>query len=289
MKKVLGACFGVLLLGSIVVAEPILTEESKCLGKGNLEIGLGASYGVDTWTIKEQTNSADYKVSLISVGLPIKYGVSDKLQFNLNVPYRSWKYKVDPDSSYLSEYKAGMGQIGVGGKLAFSESLAMAVDVQTPTGDVDKMLGEGTDAGLMLIISGNLNSLKVSVNTGYILKMKYKDKNKIEWDPGDPLIVKGAIEYPINKCSLIGEAQFQSFGKTKYTPNGGTATDWIDSNGSTLDFLVGTQYIKDAMKLKLGFELAAGSEDYRAGNTRFNFYDSWDWKVILSGAYKFEI
>ena len=277
------------MAASIVVAEPILTEEAKCLEKGNMEIGLSVSYGVDAWTIKDQTGSPDYKVSLLKAELPVKYGVSENLQLGLNIPYRSWKLEIDPDPSNLSDNDSGIGQIAVNGKLGLSENFALGLDIQSATGYVDKSLGEGTNAGLNLIVSGNLDPLKISGNAGYLLKMKYEDKDKTEWNPGDPLIVRGAVEYPMKEYSLIGEAQFQSFGKTKYTPNGGTETDWEDSNGSTIDLLVGGQYLKDATKLKLGFGLAAGDEDYRAGNGLFQFYDSWDWKVILSGSYKFEI
>ncbi|MBI5574061.1 MAG: transporter [Elusimicrobia bacterium] len=281
MKKVLATCFGILFVVSTVAAEPILTEEAKCLEKGNLEIGLTASYGVDSWKWADNT-AGDSIVSLTVIQMPVKYGVSDKLQLGINIPYRSWKSELEMGTTPIDTDEAGIGQVCVGGKLGLSENIAIGLDIQSPTGDVDKSLGEGTNIGLNLIASGNLDPLKISGNVGYLLKTKYEDEDDVEYDPGDPIIVKAALEYPMNEISLIGEAQGQLFGKTKVND---VKDD--DSDGSTIDLLTGIQYLKDAMKLKLGVEFAIGDEDFRAGLN--HFYDSWDYKVILSGSYKFEI
>ncbi len=281
MRKFLTAWFCMLFATSIIVAEPILTEEAKCLEKGNIEIGLTASYGVDEWEW-DGTFTGDNKVSLVVAQIPVKYGVTDKLQLNLNLPYRSWKSELEIDTTKADSDEAGLGQIAVGGKVGISENIAIGLDVQTPTGDVDKMLGEGTNVGLMLIATGDLEPVKVSGNLGYLVKTKYEDEDDVEYDPGDPLILRAAVEYPMDAISLIGEAQGQIFGKTKVND-----TEDDDSDGSTIDLLVGSQYVKDALKLKLGVAFAVGDEDYRAGLN--HFYDSWDWKVILSGSYKFEI
>ncbi|MFA5779769.1 MAG: transporter [Elusimicrobiota bacterium] len=286
MRKLLSTCFGILVLVSVAAAEPILTAESKCIPANTMELGLGVSYGVDTWKW-DGGEDGDSSVSLMAVKIPAKYGITDNLELNLGVPYRSWNSKIEISGTEYKDDEAGLGQISIGGKLALAESFAAGLDVQMPTGDVDKTLGEGTNIGVSFIASGEIDTLKISGNAGYLLKMKYEDEDKTEWDPGDPLIIRGAVEYPIEKYSVIGEVQFQSFGKTKAKTDGGTSTDIADSNGSTLDFLVGGQYLKDAMKLKLGFEFAVGDENQRAGLA--HFYDSWDWKVILAGAYKFEI
>jgi len=281
MKKILATCFGVLFVVSTVVAEPILTEDAKCIEKGNMEIGLGASYGVDSWEW-EDTYAGDNKVSLVVAQIPVKYGVTDKLQLNLNIPYRSWKSELEIGTTPIDTDEAGIGQVCVGGKLGLSENIAIGLDVQSPTGDVDKSLGEGTNVGLNLIATSNLDPVKISGNAGYLLKTKYEDEDDVEYDPGDTIIIKAALEYPMKEISLIGEAQGQIFGKTKVDD---TKVD--DSDGSTIDLLAGIQYLKDAMRVKLGVAFAIGDENDRAGLN--HFYDSWDWKVILSGAYRFEI
>jgi len=281
MSRILTAGFCMLMAASIVVAEPILTEEAKCLEKGNIEIGLTASYGMDSWEWEDGT-AGDSNVSLSVVQIPVKYGISDKLQLNLNLPYRSWNSELEIGATKADSDEAGLGQIAVGGKYGVSENIAIGLDIQTPTGDVDKSLGEGTNIGLNLIASSNLDPLKISGNLGYLLKTKYEDEDDIEYDPGDPIILRAAVEYPIESISLIGEVQGQIFGKTKIDD-----TEFDDSDGSTIDLLLGGQYLKEAWKLKFGVEFALGDEDYRAGLN--HFYDSWDWKVILAGAYKFEI
>lgn len=281
MRKFLATCFGVLFIGSAVIAEPILTEEAKCLEKGSIEIGLTASYGVDSWEWEDST-AGDSNVSLSAVQIPVKYGVSDKLQLNFNLPYRSWKSELEIGTVKTDSDEAGLGQIAVGGKYGASENIAIGLNIQSPTGDVDKSLGEGTNVGLMFIASGNLDPLKISGNLGYLLKTKYEDEDDVEHDPGDPIILRAALEYPMKEILLIGEAQGQIFGKTKVND-----TEDDDSDGSTIDLLLGGQYLKDALKLKFGIQFAVGDENYRAGLN--HFYDSWDWKLILAGAYKFEI
>ncbi|HLD34516.1 MAG TPA: transporter, partial [Patescibacteria group bacterium] len=230
----------------------------------------------------EDGTAGDSNVSLSVVQIPVKYGISDKLQLNLNLPYRSWNSELEIGATKADSDEAGLGQIAVGGKYGVSENIAIGLDIQTPTGDVDKSLGEGTNIGLNLIASSNLDPLKISGNLGYLLKTKYEDEDDVEHDPGDPIILRAAVEYPIESISLIGEVQGQIFGKTKIDD-----TEFDDSDGSTIDLLLGGQYLKEAWKLKFGVEFALGDEDYRAGLN--HFYDSWDWKVILAGAYKFEI
>ncbi|MDD5687452.1 MAG: transporter [Elusimicrobia bacterium] len=283
MKKYFVLFWVLVCLVSLGFSEPIMTEESKCLTKNNLEVGLGLSYGVDSWEWVG-TWTGDNKVSATVVQIPVRYGLSDKLQLNLSIPYRSWASEIEVGSAKSNTNESGLGQISIGGKYGVSENIAVGLDIQTPTADIDKSLGEGTNVGLLLIASTKFKTLNISGNAEYLLKMKYEDDNDTKYDPADLIIVRAAVEYPINALSLIGEVQGQFFGKSKTTLDGGTETDVADSNGSTLDFLVGSQYLKDPLKLKLGVKFAVGDESLRGGV--YPFYDSWDWKVILSGSYK---
>jgi hypothetical protein len=286
MKKLLTSMCLILFMVALAVSEPIITEETKCIEKGNCEIGLGVSYGVDTWKWTDSF-TGDNSVSVMLIQLPVKYGITDKLQLNLNVPYRSWKSETEIGTVKTNSDETGIGQVDVGGKLCLAESFALGLDVQTPTGDIDKKLGEGMNIGVMLITSKNLDPLKISGNVGYLYKSKYTDENDKEWDPADPIIARLSLEYPMSSISIIGEAQGQIIGKTKSKPKNGTEADIEDSNGSIIDLLIGGQYLKDALKIKLGFAIAVGNENLRGG--LFPFYDSWDWKIILSGSYKFKI
>ena len=281
MKKVLAICLGLIAFASWVCAEPILTEQVKTVPANNLEIGLGVGYGVDTWDWEDSLTGSS-KVAVTVVQVPVKYGVNDKLQLNLNIPYRSWTSDVEFGGTTTSTNDSGLGQISVGAKYALTDMVAVGLDVQTPTGDVDKGLGEGTNVGLLVACAHEFKPVTISANLGYLIKSEYTDEHSVKHDPADPLIIRAAVEYPMNQFSPFAEAQAQFLGKSKVAGN-----DIEDSSGSTLDFLVGSQYQKDNLKAKLGFQWAAGKDNLRGG--AFQFYDSWDWKIVASVSYMFNL
>lgn len=282
MKKILVICLGLSVLASWVCAEPILTEQVESIPKYGLEVGVVGSYSIDTW--KWEYVGGDNKVSVRIIQIPVKYGLTDKFQLNLNIPYRSWRSKRELDSSETSANNSGLGQISVGGKYRINDTFAVMLEVQAPAGDVNKLLGEGMNEGLFLIASNNVRSVKVTGNIGYLIKNKYQDEHSIEYDPADPLIMKFAAEYPINAFSLFSEAQAQIFGKSKV---GGQDILGTGPTDSTVDLMMGTYFHKRNFKYKLGFQWAIGKEDFRGG--LFPFYDSWDWKIIWSASYMFNL
>ena len=282
MKKVLAICLGLIVLASWAWAEPILTEQVKTVPANNLEIGLACSYGVDTWDWEDASQAGSSKVSLTTVQVPIKYGVNDKLQLNLNIPYRAWDSSIEFGGATATADDSGIGQVSVGAKYALNDMLAVGLDIQTPTGDVDKGLGEGTNVGVLLACQKEFKPVIIHGNLGYLYKSEYEDEHDVKHDPADPIIIRAAVEYPLNMLTPFAEAQVQFLGKSKTA-----GIDIPDSSGSTIDFLVGSQYQKDNLKAKLGLEFAAGDEDLRGGT--FQFYDSWDWKIIASVSYMFNL
>jgi hypothetical protein len=289
MKKALVISILLLCLASLAWAEPIITEQVKGVGANNLEIGLGVSYGMDTW---EWDNSitGDNSLTLTVIQAMLKYGLSDKMQLSLNIPSRSWKSKIEANGASSNADDSGIGQIGIGAKYSINDMVAVGLDVQAPTGDVDKGLGEGTNVGFLLACAREFKPVTISGNIGYVMKSEYEDEHDVKHDPADPLIIRAAVEYPIalggrfnmNEFSSFAEFQAQFFGKSKSAGH-----DITDSDGSTLDLLVGSQYKKDNFKAKLGLQFALGDEDLRIG--RMQFYDSADWKIVATASYAFNL
>jgi len=286
MKKVLTCLFLFGLLTAIGFSEPILTEDLTFISAENSEIGLGISYGVDNSTIKDLTNSAKYTDSLILLHTPIKYGISDYLLLSLDIPYRLWKKESFPVDNNFNDSESGLGQISIGSKVGLNENSALLMCVQTPTGNIDKSLGEGINIETSLIMSSRIYEYVLSANLGYLYKSEYENMSNVKIDPANPIIIRAALEYffeyPMKGLSMFGEIQNQIIGKTKVEN-----IKVNDTDGTTIDLLLGTQYVKDAVKLKLGFEWAVGNENLRAGGIYSHFYDSWDWRIILDGSYKF--
>lgn len=281
MKKILLICLGLIIFSAGAYAEPILTEQVKGVGANNLEVGLVIYQGVDTWEW-DSSITGENSLSLTVIQAALKYGVNDQLQLSLNLPYRSWKSEIEVNGASSSSDDSGLGQIGIGAKYGLNEMLAVGLDIQTPTGDVDKSLGEGTNVGLLLACAHEFKLVTISGNIGYIMKSEYEDEHAVKRDPADPLILRATVEYPLNQFSPFAEVQAHFFGKSKIAGN-----DITDSGGSTMDLLIGSQYKVDNFKAKLGLQWAMGDENLRAG--WMQFYDSWDWKIVAAVSYAFNL
>jgi opacity protein-like surface antigen len=281
MKKILFFCLSLVLLSAGAYADPILTEPVKGVAANNLEVGLGISYGMDTWEW-DNNITGDNSLSLTVIQAMFKYGLNDKLQLNLDLPYRSWKSELEVNGATSSTDDSGISQIGIGAKYSINDMLAAGLDIQLPTGDVDKSLGEGTNVGLLLACRHEFKPVIISGNIGYRMKSEYEDEHDVKHDPADPLIIRAAVEYTINEFSPFAEIQAQFFGKSKTA-----GIDITESDGSTIDLMIGSQYTMDNLKAKLGFGFAGGDEDLRIG--RMQFYDSADWKIVATVSYTFDL
>ncbi len=281
MKKILFFCLSLVVLSSVASADPILTEQVKGVAANNLEAGLGISYGKDTWDW-DSNITGENSLSLTVIQAIFKYGLTDQLQLNMTLPYRSWKSKIEANGASTSTDDSGIGQIGLGAKYSINDMVAVGLDLQTPTGDVDKGLGEGTNVGLLLACARELKPVVISGNIGYLMKSEYEDEHDVKHDPADLFIIRAAVEYPLNEFSPFAEFQAQFFGKSKIA-----SYDINESSGSTLDLLVGSQYARDNFKAKLGIQFALGDEDLRIG--RMQFYDSADWKIVATVSYAFNL
>ncbi len=291
MKK-LYLIAGLLFLVGPLFSEPFVTQEAHGLGLLGFEVGVKSSYAQDTWK-QEGTATCDRVQTLTRISLFSRFGLLRMLEVGVSVPYRMWQLE-DKNLDLKTDDK-GLGQVRGYIKYNVIGGLAVAVNAQAPTADVDKTLGEGTNVGAMVIFTQKVLPVKTSINVGYLMKMKYKDEAENEYNPADPIFVRAAAEVPLGDFSIIGEAIAQMFNKSKYKPVGFSEEEVANSDGSTIDLILGAQYNRKLMKARLGVSVGVGDENYRAGlrasepSQVVHFYDSWDWKVLLQLSYKIKI
>lgn len=268
------------ILKGALLAEPLVTEKATTLKSKNCEVELNATYGYDRWTY-EEIPDVEYSRWSIKTPLEVRYGILNNLEGLLEIPFISWKRTVDMVGSSDSESESGLGQIGIGGKYNFYASektstwLALAFKTELPTGDVEKRLGQGLNYGIEFLGTEIRKPYRGNINLGYIIKTEFTDEStgtERDIDLGDPIFYNIAFEYLLKDYSFVGELAGTSFKRSKID-----GVKQADTNGSTLDLVVGLAYAKTPFKLKGGVAIAVGDETYR----------THDWKIILGSSYIF--
>ena len=268
------------IIKGALLAEPLVTEKATTLKSKNCEVELNATYGYDKWTYDEIPD-VEYSRWTIKTPLEVRYGILDDLEGLLEIPFISWKRTVDMVGSSDSESESGFGQIGIGGKYNFYASektstwLALVFKTELPTGDIDKGLGQGLNYVIEFLGTEIRKPYRGSINLGYIIRTEFTQEStgtEMDIDLGDPIFYNLAFEYLLKDYSFVGELAGTSFNKSKIQ-----GVKQAETNGSTLDLVIGLAYGKNPIKLKGGVAIAVGDETYR----------THDWKIILGSSYIF--
>lgn len=268
------------IIKGALMAEPLVTEKATTLKSKSCEVELNATYSYDKWTYDEIPD-VEYSRWTIRTPLEIRYGMLDNLEGLLGVPFISWERTIDMADSSDSVSESGFGQIAIGGKYNFytpkktSTWLALAFKTELPTGDVDKGLGQGLNYVIEFLGTEIRKPWRGNINLGYVIKTEFTQEStgtERDIDPGDPIFYNFAFEYLLKDYSFVGELAGTSFNKSKIQ-----GVKQAETNGSTLDLIIGLAYGKNPIKLKGGVAIAVGDETYR----------TYDWKIILGSSYIF--
>lgn len=276
VKKICTVVFcliAILAIAKISIAQPIVLQQAEnTLAADKVELGLGFIYGYEKYTIEGTTG--DFTRSGASIPILFKWAVSNSLETKVVLPYTTWKNTGTgiPDTS-----NSGIGQMVVGGKLNFIDdkesglSIGLGVDLELPTGDASKGLGEGshilirggilpssgTNVAVAGILTQKFDPLAFHVNLGYKYTAKYTVSD-VNMDTGDIIIYGLAGEYAIGDgIAVIGELVGTSFGKAKVAD-----TEENESNGTTFDTVIGVSYTSESMRIILGCPIALGNATY---------------------------
>jgi hypothetical protein len=180
---------------------PMFAERPFTTGKGKLNAGLTfqhtsfSSVGDQPLSDIENTSSYNFGSEVYSwtssIGITVDraivsatYGVHDRVDVGVIVPvgrvrvsgFSAFYQLVDGEETNVRENSSGasfgVGDVVIRGKAALSEtprfSTAIALDLQLPTGDTDKLMGAGdAQAKVMLIAGATKGHVNPHVNVSY--------------------------------------------------------------------------------------------------------------------------
>jgi hypothetical protein len=171
---------------------PILAERADPIGRNR--ISFGATYqrydfsrvdGQDLNNLQLGTTNFDLNLSLNQVAAFMDYGLSDRVDASIAIPFSVVQYEVNVRSSIVApggqvvsfgsfeqRHASGIGDINLQLKGLLKRwehsSLAFATTFRLPTGDAFNALGAGAP-GIkpFLIFSANYNRINPHINIGY--------------------------------------------------------------------------------------------------------------------------
>lgn len=267
----------ILAVAKVSIAQPIVLQQAEnTIAADKVELGLGFIYGYEKWTVPALDPNITRTRNDFSIPILFKWAVTNSLETKLVLPYTTWK---NTATGMADASNGGFGQMVLGGKLNVVDddeaglSIGANLDLEFPTGSVDKGLGEGShilirggtmpSSGFNLPVSGILTQkfepLIFHVNLGYKLTGEYTVEGT-KFNTGDTIIYGVAGEYVAGGgLSLIGELVGTSFGKLKIGD-----TEENESNGITFDGVLGMTYVTEGSRITLGIPIALGDATYRA-------------------------
>ncbi|MBM4315622.1 MAG: transporter [Deltaproteobacteria bacterium] len=160
-------------------AHPLITDDAGTQGRGNWQVEVSGQYDSD----RETRNGASRESTGIQVATTLSYGMAEKADLVLGLPYRWGKVKEDGVTRYDEK---GISDATVEVKWRFFErdglSFALKPGVRIPTGDDEKGLGAGRIGyHASLIASKEAAPWAFHMNVGYIGNENKADEEKHLW------------------------------------------------------------------------------------------------------------
>jgi hypothetical protein len=223
------------------------------------------------------------------VPVSARYGVTDKIEATLALPYHSLSYKQENGGFTISDLSdSKMADAILTGKYSFGKvsdiDMSASVGLTLPTGSKsDKFVTEfakGMNINPAIQASREFCCFRLNANLGYNMTAEYEANNtaKTKINPSDVLSLGLGIERPcmLNKdVTMNAEFLYNSLSDSSI---GGTTQ--AGTSGSQMDLALGARYtFCKSIKTKLGVALSLGDEKYR----------DHDWKVIAGATYLFKI
>jgi hypothetical protein len=174
-------------------ARPLSTDDAATVEKGDLEVELGFEYADDA-----DTDDTEDEYSFAAT---VKYGLTERWDLGVEIPYLYIERESDDDDSGLGDYVFSSKYRFVDESENFP-ALALGFSLKTKTGDEDKGLGTGElDYTLNTILTKALGKIVTNVNLGYTYVGAPEGENH------DDVFSYGlALEYPATeKLNLVGE------------------------------------------------------------------------------------
>lgn len=185
--------FSIYFLASVLAGRPLSTEDAGIVAKGKFELELGGDHIKCRCHVRENC-----------LGFVLKYGVTGRLDFGIEMPFLLLK-------PVKGRSEGGISDLAIGFKYCFLEgrdripALALRADIRLPTGDQNKELGSGTIDYLLLgIATGARGPATAHFNIGCVFSHDPNSGAGVE----KVLCYGMALEYSLGeRFGLVGEIQ----------------------------------------------------------------------------------
>ncbi len=146
-------------------AHPLITDDSGTVGESRAQIELNSEF---TWD-QETKSGLTHEETGIEAAVIITYGLSDRADLVLGVPYQ-W-IKIEEDDVTVSD-ESGLSDLSLELKWRFFKrdgiEFALKPGITLPAGDEDKGLGTGKASyGITFIVTKELEHWAFHLNFGY--------------------------------------------------------------------------------------------------------------------------
>lgn len=183
-KRVL--VFALILLFAVLIrlpvcqaAHPLITDDTGTQGKGKFQVEVNSEFGWD----EETTDDVRTKEKGGEVSTIFSYGVAERADLVIGVPYRWNKVKEDGETTSDED---GLSDISLELKWRLWEteglSFALKPGLTVPTGEEEKGLGTGrVTASLFFITTAETGPWAFQLNVGYLRNENRVDEEKNLW------------------------------------------------------------------------------------------------------------
>lgn len=185
---------GVLVIGSVHAAHPMITEDTGTQGAGGFQLEL--TYDDNHDRIGETKTRSTVAASVLS------YGIADNLDIALGLAHT----RNEATESNVTHVESGGGDSQLSVKWRFHEngnlSFALKPSLTLPSGNAARGLGSGRSTyGLDFIASLEQNLLAYHFHAGYLRNLNSVDERE------DIFHLSGAVVYHANdKLKLVADA-----------------------------------------------------------------------------------
>jgi hypothetical protein len=179
LKKIIGMFVVLFWSGWAFAAHPLITDDTGTQGKRKFQVEVNSEFKYD----KEREEGVTTKETGGEVASLFSYGIMDKIDIVLGIPYQ-W-FKIEEDGEVISK-KDGFSDLSLELKWRFFEkdslSFALKPGITLPTGDEKKGLGNGRPSyALTFITTKEINPWAFHLNLGYIRNENKVDERKNIW------------------------------------------------------------------------------------------------------------
>jgi len=235
-------------------AHPLITDDTGTQGRGLWQVELTSEYS----SHRERERGQDIEEDAVEVTTVLSYGITDRIDALLEVPYIWYRFEVDGSDSHEHGISDVTGAVKWRALDLGDLSFAVKPAIGLPTGDENKGLGNGKlSYGITLIATKERGPMSIHANIGYTRNEYRLDEDETDLR-NDVWHISLATEYGATASTrLVGNIGMESSDeKAEATPPVFALGGLIYSVAENFDIDVGMKI--GLTKAEADFSLLAG-------------------------------